>query len=81
MRRQSETLKMLEAIDVRDDKTSIDITYLRGTKELTTDLKLVKDSNDIYKRYFGTTDIQAITLTAKEAFVGGDKRKTSDKNK
>lgn len=41
--------EMLEAIDVRDDKTSIGITYLRGTKELTTDLKLVKDSNDIYK--------------------------------
>ena len=44
-------------------------------------LTVSTDSNDIYKRYFGTTDIQAITLTAKEAFVGGDKRKTSDKNK
>lgn len=41
--------EMLEAIDMRENETSLNITYLRGSKELNTILKLEKDNNDIYK--------------------------------
>ncbi len=41
--------EMLEAIDLRDNETSLNITYLRGSKELNTTLYLEKDNNDVYK--------------------------------
>jgi stage IV sporulation protein B len=41
--------EMLEAIDLRSDDSYLDITYLRGSKELTTSLKLEKDSDNVYK--------------------------------
>jgi stage IV sporulation protein B len=41
--------EMLDAIDLRSDDSSLDITYLRGSKELTTSLKLEKDSDNVYK--------------------------------
>ena len=41
--------EMLEAIDLRDSENSLNITYLRGSKELNTILNLEKDNNDVYK--------------------------------
>ena len=41
--------EMLKAIDLRDSETSLNITYLRGSKELNTTLYLEKDNNDVYK--------------------------------
>lgn len=41
--------EMLEAIDLRNNPNSLDIVYLRGSKELKTTLNLEKDGNDIYK--------------------------------
>lgn len=40
---------MLNKIENLSDKSNIEITYLRGTKENTTTLSLIKDENDIYK--------------------------------
>ena len=41
--------EMLEAIDLRGNETSLNITYLRGSKESNTTLYLEKDNNDVYK--------------------------------
>lgn len=41
--------KMLEKIESLESKDNIKITYLRGNKEYETNLKLIKDSNNIYK--------------------------------
>lgn len=41
--------KMLEKIESLESKENIKITYLRGNKEYDTNLKLIKDNNNIYK--------------------------------
>lgn len=40
---------MLSVIENTDNKDNISITYLRGTKENTTNIKLIKSDNNIYK--------------------------------
>lgn len=40
---------MLSAIENTNNKDNISITYLRGTKENTTNIKLIKSDNNIYK--------------------------------
>ena len=40
---------MLNVIETSNDKESINITYQRGNKELTTTLKLIKSDNNVYK--------------------------------
>ena len=40
---------MLNVIETSNDKESINITYQRGNKELTTTLNLIKSDNNVYK--------------------------------
>lgn len=40
---------MLSAIEATSDKNNISIAYLRGTKEYTTNIKLIKTDDNIYK--------------------------------
>ena len=40
---------MLNVIETSNNKESINITYQRGSKELTTTLKLIKSDNNVYK--------------------------------
>lgn len=40
---------MLNIIESSPDKENISLTYLRGNKEITTNIKLSKDKNNIYK--------------------------------
>lgn len=40
---------MLNVIETSNNKESINITYQRGNKELTTTLKLIKSDNNVYK--------------------------------
>ena len=41
--------EMLEVIDSATDISKLDITYLRGSKELNTTLNLINDENGVYK--------------------------------
>lgn len=41
--------EMLTEIDKLNDVSSVNINYLRGSKTYSTTLKLIKDSNDVYK--------------------------------
>lgn len=41
--------KMLENIESLESKENIKITYIRGNKEYETNLKLIKDNNNVYK--------------------------------
>ncbi len=41
--------KMINKIESLENKENIKITYLRGNKEYETNLKLIKDNNNIYK--------------------------------
>lgn len=41
--------EMLTEIDKLNDVSSVSINYLRGSKTYSTTLKLIKDSNDVYK--------------------------------
>lgn len=40
---------MLNEIEASNDKTNINITYIRGNNEKSTNLKLIKTDNDVYK--------------------------------
>lgn len=41
--------EMLTEIDKLNDVSSVSVNYLRGSKNYSTTLKLIKDSNDVYK--------------------------------
>ena len=41
--------EMLDTINKSNDKTSVKIGYLRGNKKMTTTLKLIMDSDNVYK--------------------------------
>lgn len=41
--------EMLNVINSSNNPVNIEITYLRGSKELTTTLELISDKNDVYK--------------------------------